>query len=209
MAELTDILNSAPVKPQEERGYIGASSIGGSCDRAIWYGYKNVSRETLDARRARTFDIGKVLERYILEKLESCKIFTMTTELCEKRFPIFKGTPDGIICNAILEIKTAKDSSFRIFQKKGLYEWNRQYYAQLQAYMGMASLGEGYLLALNKDTSELHDEKIYFDAQYYERLLEKTAWITSLDEAPMRINNNPGFYMCRGCDFRKVCHDAR
>lgn len=214
---LTEILNLAPIKPQENRRYIGASSIGGSCDRAIWYGYKCYPREPMDARRARTLMIGKRLEEIVLIWLVAAKIkFLLMDKLVDDNVECFQGRPDAYILMdgieglpSILEIKTAKDSSFRIFQKKGLYEWNRQYYAQLQSYMGMSGIHEAYLLALNKDTSELHDEKVHFDAEYYARLVEKASWIASLDEAPIRINNNPGFYMCRGCDFRKVCHDTR
>jgi len=107
---------------------------------------------------------------------------------------------------AIIEVKTAKDSSFRVFQKAGLQKWYPVYYAQVQAYMGMSGVKEAYVLAINKDTSELHDEHVAFDENYYNELCMKASRIASSITAPDKINNSPFYFVCRGCQYKSICH---
>lgn len=206
--KLTDLINATPIEPEEPRNYIGASSIGNPCERAIYYGYIGAERSVIDARRQRILDIGKTLEKLMLFYISESVLsrFPIGTEYREKRVPQFRGHVDAVLNDAILEIKTAKDSSFRVFEKHGLRKWYPAYYAQVQAYMGMSSIHTAYVLALNKDTSELRDERVEFDSDYYEQLVAKAAKIVEMVEAPNRINDNPAFFMCKICDFRKVCH---
>jgi hypothetical protein len=124
--------------------------------------------------------------------------------------PYFQGHFDGIMTwrkkRAILEIKTAKDASFKIFVKKGLKEWNPQYYAQIQSYMGMSGIFSTYILVLNKDNSDLSDELVLFDAEFYEKLIQKAQMIYGAKVEPPRVHGSPLWYQCKMCKFNKVCH---
>lgn len=201
--------------PQEKRLYIGASGIGGPCARAIWYGYKGYAKE-YPAQLLLTFEVGKYLEKMLINELGSyegrviktCEPYTGEPLLVKsKECPQLQGHMDGIINDEIvLEIKTAKNASFTVFKRDGLKRWSPNYFYQLQAYMGMAGLLKGVLLAINKDTSELHEEWMDFEPETYRNIVRKAQSIVDCNEAPGRINNNPGFYICSRCEFKKVCH---
>lgn len=207
------IHESLEKETQEKRLYIGASGIGGPCARAIWYGYKGYDKE-FDIRTLLTFDIGKALERVIVKKLlmsgievvtaeETCALMTFKS----KEVPEFQGTLDGIINqDIVLEIKTAKNASFAVFKRDGLRRWSTNYFYQLQAYMGITGLLKGVLLAINKDTSELHEEWVDFEPETYRNIVRKAQSIVDCNEPPNRISNNSGFYICARCEFKKVCH---
>ena len=211
---LTRRIDSLVNPPDEPRRYIGASGIGNLCERKIWYGYHGIAGEPISAKLLRTFEIGKRLEGMILDALESSGMMLERNQnnlgFIDPDLPEFHGHADALWLgkdeDVLIEIKTAKDSSFRIFERKGLREWNPNYYSQMQAYMGMSGINQGYLLALNKDTSELHDELIKFDSLHYADLRAKAQRIITATEAPERINNNPIFYICRGCQFKEICH---
>ena len=47
----------------EPRAYIGASSIGNPCERAIWYVLNESESKKINVRQKINFDIGKSLER--------------------------------------------------------------------------------------------------------------------------------------------------
>jgi CRISPR/Cas system-associated exonuclease Cas4 (RecB family) len=207
--KLTKILNSIAIENETPRDYIGASSIGSPCMRQIWYAYNGYVGEPISPRLARTFEIGKRLEGMVLDDLESAGLYVIRDwwDLVDRELPYFKGHVDAVIGDAIIEVKTAKDSSFKQFVKHGLRKWSPQYYAQLQAYMGMSGICESYLICLNKDTSELHDEQVMFQPQYYDGLRLKAEMIHAAQEPPPRVNHSPVFYVCKTCRYRRVCHD--
>ena len=154
--DILKLINKAvsAANPKEYRQYIGASSIGKPCKRAIWYGYHGAEQKDVSSALQITFDIGKTLEKLLLEYIgltdlkleipleENKWLFCQDSELKE-----FQGHMDGLLyldelSPTVLEIKTAKSSSFQKFVKDGLLKWNYIYYAQLQAYMGMANLNK-------------------------------------------------------------------
>lgn len=201
---------------REIRKYIGASSIGHACERKIWYSYTGVVGIAPEPTLRRTFDIGHQLEDLIVRYLLDAGLDLDDMEqvdFSDKDIPEFQGHCDAVLhwgphntIKVLIEIKTARDSSFNIFVKKGLKTWYPVYYSQVQAYMGMSGVHEAYVIAINKDTSALHDEHVVFDATHYEELKIKARRIIGATEAPAKINNNPCFFMCKNCEFRKVCH---
>lgn len=207
--------------PQDEpRKYIGASSIGHACSRAIWYGFHGSKRQPIKPNVRVTFDIGKRLETLPIEYLRKAG-FHVTEPTQEnswlfyqdKDVPIFQGHADGLLLMpqekpAILEIKTAKNSLFQMFKNKGLRAWSPTYYAQAQAYMGMSGYKKAALIAVNKDTSEFHHEWVNFDDEFYSQLKMKALAISTIDEPPERINKSPLFLTCQNCSYKGVCHGS-
>lgn len=197
---------------EDTRDYIGASSIGSDCLRQIWYQFKGVKSEGVPSRVRRTWDIGKRLESLIIDWLgdSGVRVERLNFTLNSKIVTTFQGHIDSLIFfgkkGSILEIKTAKDASFKIFFKKGVKVWNPQYYAQIQSYMGMLEVNSAYILVLNKDNSELSDELITFDEEYYKQLEEKALMISKAVVTPPRVNESPLWYQCKQCKFNKVCH---
>lgn len=193
------------------RNYIGASSIGSECLRKIWYEFKGEKGE-IPPKTRRTFEIGELLECIVLDWLENSGIKISRKLLnFESKDSLLKGHADAILIEKgipvrIIEIKTAKDASFRIFKGKGLKLWNPQYYAQVQSYMGMSGVHKGYIIVLNKDNSDLADELVEFDEEYYQELEQKALMISQAQIPPPRISGSPLWYKCKLCKFNKVCH---
>lgn len=197
-------------REDEKRNYIGASSIGSDCLRQIWYEY-NGFKGTFDPRILRIFEVGKRLEGLVVDWLREAgfNVSDQQHVFKDQELQYFQGHCDGVIekPHAILEIKTAKDSSFKQFVKHGLKKWMPKYYDQLQAYLGMSGLINAYILVLNKDDSSLFDEKVTFDASRYIALKEKARLIHDATIEPPRINGNPAWYQCKMCKFKKICHE--
>lgn len=215
-AKILETINKREKK--EHRNYIGCSSIGNPCSRAIWYSFHNAPSLDYTATTQTTFDVGKNLEGMILDYIEEAGISLIRPcqennwlYCFDKTNPKFQGHMDAIIyypdykSPAVLEIKTAKSSRFQSFQKKGLKEFSLTYYAQIQAYIGMMGYEKGVLLALNKDTSELHHEWVDFDPYCYAELQRKAEIIESSEEPPDRINKSPFYYICTRCNYRDTC----
>jgi hypothetical protein len=200
---------------EDARNYIGASVIGSDCLRQIWYEMREVIAEQVPTKTWRTWQIGKKLESLVLDWLDDAGITIGSLprkELRSKIVPIFRGHLDAVwigkggVYKAIIEIKTAKDASFKVFVKKGVKVWNPQYYAQIQSYMGMSGIYSTYILVLNKDNSDISDELVLFDEEYYQKLEAKALMISTAVVAPPRVNGSPLWWQCKLCKFNKVCH---
>lgn len=195
------------------RDYIGASSIGSDCWRQIWYEFNGYEGSQIPPKTRRTWDIGKNLEGLVYEWLISAgvDIRVMQGDHYSEDLPFFRGHSDGIVKIDkefhIIEIKTAKDASFKIFLKDGVKLWNSRYYAQLQSYMGLSGVNSAYILVLNKDNSEISDELVHFDKDFYETLKNKAQMIANAELPPPRINSSPIWYECKLCKFNKECHE--
>jgi YqaJ-like viral recombinase domain len=211
--KLTKLIEKSLERTQDEpRNYIGASSIGSDCLRQIWYQFKGVEAESVPVKFIKIWAVGKHLEQLVVDWLTNAgvTIERNDTTYQSKNVPEFQGHFDGIITScknrAILEIKTAKDASFKIFEKKGLKVWNPQYYAQVQSYMGMSGIGSTYILVLNKDNSDSCDELVSFDEEFYQKLEDKALMISSATVEPPRIHGSPLWFQCKLCKYNKVCH---
>jgi Domain of unknown function DUF83 len=199
----------------ESRDYIGASSIGHPCLRHIWYNYNKYPRKQFSAKQKRTLTTGKYLESLLIEEILNADINIDYNEngshhLYDYDYPVFQGNMDAVMMidnkQVVLEIKTAKDSSFKNFVKNGLYKWNIQYYSQIQSYLGMADINHAYILVINKDTGELHDEFITFDELHYSLIKHKVNEVINAKEPPEKINKSPIFYICNMCQYKEICH---
>lgn len=199
---------------KDVRDYIGASSIGSDCLRQIWYEFKGTKAEKVPTKTRRTWAIGKWLEHLVMEWLDDANItlgVLPVRTLKSALVPKFQGHVDSVwikkgLAHAIIEIKTAKDASFKIFVKKGVKVWNPQYYAQIQSYMGMSGIHSTYILVLNKDNSDLSDELVTFDPVFYAALEQKALMISTAVVSPPKINGSPLWYQCKMCKFNKICH---
>src|SRR5690606_39113183 len=214
--KLTKIIEKSQSRTDSSaRDYIGASIIGSDCWRQMWYEFNGYLGEDVPAKTRRTWAIGKHLECLILDWLENAglQLDREYANLKSKSLDIFKGHVDSVWIKkdgskVIIEIKTAKDASFTIFVKKGLKLWNPQYYAQIQSYMGMSGIHSTYILVLNKDNSELSDELVLFDEEFYKKLEAKALMISTAPTIPPKVNNSPLWYQCKCCKYNKICHNS-
>lgn len=192
------------------RDYIGASSVGGACDRAIWYEYKGY-KSKFGEKTKMTFEIGKSIEEIVLRVLElEGGMIERPLQFKEESLPLFRGTCDAVIEiegeRVILEIKSASDSNFSKMARQTIAIANTRYWDQAQSYMGMSGIHKCIFLVVNKNTSDIYEELVAFDKFHYQSLVEKARVISKCEKEPARINESPLFYLCKMCGFKDACH---
>lgn len=257
----TRILKTYIPEKEEVRGYIGASSIGHTCDRKIWLQWrgnitaKECMPEELYAKRQRIFERGKEEEEKIIKRLERAGyiiehpqkqlLFATPTFHLEgfatahnPNFFGLKGHIDGMIVDPhdpekkpyILEIKTAKESSYKgvlkYYEKlkkqvplwisedekngllyKGLEEIYPQYIIQVQVYMFLSEINQAIILIINKNTDDLQSIIIEYNPDIAEGAIQKTHRISSMDSLPLGIKNEEKQpYQCKMCEFKNYCY---
>lgn len=203
------------------RAHLGASVIGGACDRAIWYGFRWASRARHTGRLLRLFETGHLAEARFVANLRRIGVTVLDLDPATGRqwtlrdaTGHFGGSMDAVAIGLpeapktwhVCEFKTHSERSFLALQKDGVAASKPAHWAQMQVYMHLAGLDRAFYLAVNKNTDELYQERIHADVEAGLRLLAKAERIIAAARPPARISDDPAWWQCRFCDHHAVCH---
>ena len=203
------------------RPHLGASQIGKSCERALWYDFRWVTRSGFPGRILRLFESGQLEESRIVRNLRRIDATVLEVDpetgrqwRVEAHGGHFGGSLDGVALGLIeapktwhvVEFKTHGLKSFRELVAKGVAEAKPQHQAQMQIYMHLTGLTRAMYLAVCKDTDDLHVERVRADADAAERLLAKASRVIHAARPPSRISEDPAWFECRFCDHHDLCH---
>lgn len=226
------LLESKTIPNKIDRGYLGASSIGAECWRALWYSFHFVNfRESVSIRMQRIFDIGHKEEQIVISELIDAGIsvfkkdqenntIPMTGKKEEEQEEIVGfaghviGHPDGRVIGLIeskaehlLEIKTANKERFTQFVRHGVEEASPEYFGQMQWLMLKMKLNRALFVMTNKNNSERHYERVRFNKREAEALERKSVVIVTSTEPPERFSDSRNWLICNYCKHRSQCWD--
>lgn len=214
-------------QPQDERAYLGASSIGHECSRYLWYKY-NGHKEKFDAKTLRRFADGHRTEEVILGWLESCEGITLYTrgsdgaQIGFETFSgLFKGHYDGVGRGFpqapstwhIVEVKCVGEKAFKELEKlkaqdekSAIALWKPEYYSQVQVYMHAEELTRAIHIVATPGARDLISVRTNYDKAHAEAMFAKAKRIIDAKEPPERVGG-PDYFKCRMCGLREVCHE--
>jgi hypothetical protein len=201
------------------RPHLGASLIGHSCDRFLWLTFRWARRERFDGRVLRLFDRGKREEAVVIEELrgigcevwaddggEQFRVSALGGHFGGSMDAVAEGLPEAPRTAHVVEIKTHGAKSFKDLQAKGVVKAKPMHHAQMQAYMHLAHLKRAAYFAVNKDTDEIHFERLEHDTSDAEALLERAERIITARVPPARLNDDPAWFECKWCPMHALCH---
>jgi hypothetical protein len=92
------------------------------------------------------------------------------------------------------------------FPGKGVREAKFEHYVQIQLYMRKMGLAVALYMAVNKNTDDLYGELVPLDSGVADQFLDRGEKLVWMKEPPAKLNPSPGFFKCRFCDHKPVCH---
>lgn len=217
------------------RSHLGASILGRECMREIWNSWHWVTKPHFEGRILRLFNRGHLEEPRMVACLLTIGVEVWQFDENGKQFRIsdhnghFGGSMDAV-CRGVPdmpdepvlgEFKTHNEKSFAKMAGKaendsngrrirvggeGVIKAKWEHFIQMQIYMGKNGLRWALYMAVNKDTDEIHAEMVAFDVNQYNKALERAGTIIKSLSPPKRINDSPGWFGCRFCDHKPVCH---
>ncbi|NND99438.1 MAG: hypothetical protein HKN47_19150 [Pirellulaceae bacterium] len=216
-------INKALETEQEtgHRKHLGASIVGKNCRRQIWYIFRWFKREKFEGRMLRLFERGHREEKRIHALLKAAGVTVwdvnpdtgeqFRAKSCDGHFG---GSGDGMLYNvpdipgeyALLECKTHNEKSYRHLCNNGLSMSKVAHFEQLQWYMAKLGVKWCLYIAVNKNDDDIFPELIPLQPDVAARLDEKGASIIYSKNAPPRVNKSPGYFECKWCHFREICH---
>jgi hypothetical protein len=205
---------------QSHRPHLGASQIGHSCDRYLWYQFRWAASPSFDGRMLRLFDHGDSEEARFVRDLRAAgftiydvdrqtgKQFNFTA--CGGHFGCSldgagKGFPESPRWH-LLEFKTMNAKQFGILKSKGLKDAKPQYWAQVIVGMELSGLERTMHLTICKDNDEVYGERIHASTSEANRLLERAERVIFSESPLERVSERPDWYECKWCDMQDACH---
>lgn len=210
---------------QSLRKHLGASEIGGPCERYLWYSFRHGCKAEFPGRMYRLFARGDVEEPRMAADLRAigCTVHTVDDYFSAKEKPKqfrfsalgghFGGSMDGCALGVpeapktwhVLEFKTHNAKSFTKLIKQEVEKAHPKHYAQMMTYMHLSGMKRALYVAVNKDTEELYTERIRYDKALAEAMMDRAERIIFSTTPPERIANRQDYYLCKWCDAQKLC----
>ena len=188
---------------RQGRPHLGASEIGHECDRYLWLSFRWAKPADFDGRMLRLFDTGNHQEPRLIADLRAIgvEVWDKDADGNQWRYKAvgdhFAGSLDGVGLGLpeapktphLLEFKTANAKSFAAMVKNGVKKSKPQHWVQMQVYMGWAKLTRAMYIMVDKNTDDIHTERI----------------ITSPEPAVTLADDATNF-TCKFCRFKDQCY---
>lgn len=217
---------------QPARNYLGASAIGGECERAIQFEYAGAPREkAFPPATLRKFAFGHLSEEWARQEFRDAG-FDIRTTSPRTGLPYgfsqmggkFRGHPDGVFVGGretlpnghnmtyprLWEHKGVGAKSAKAIERDGLKKAKPGYYAQVALYMGYLDLmAEPAIFTVTcLDSGEQEHYPIPFDADEAQRVSDRAVRIikaTDAEELLPRPFAKSDHYVCTMCAFKDRC----
>lgn len=214
------------------RTHLGASLIGRSCKRYLWYVFRWCKHVQHDGRKQRLFNRGHREEARFIEWLEGIgfKVWFEDRDAQPDEngnYPQYRisdcnghfgGSLDGIAQfppgwgidePVLLEFKTnGTGQGFNKLVDNGMVIEKKDHFAQTSTYGFKYQFRFVLYLNINKNDDSLHIEVAKLDWNLGQQLIAKAGQIIGSQTPPPKLSENPTFQECRYCDMRDICHEG-
>lgn len=194
------------------RDYLGLSTIGTKCHRALQYQHYWAYETEISTRIKRLFAVGHDAEHIMIADLAKLGIIVRDQQKeIIGAAGHWKGHIDGQAFTIkdgdfLVELKTHNDKSFKELVKLKVKLSKPTHYGQMQSYMGYLGLCKGLYMALNKNDSTYYFEWVEFDEAYFKESMRKEMEVILADTLLPRIGTGTStWFECKFCDAKDVC----
>ena len=205
------------------RPHMGVSQLGQPCDRRLWLQFRWAVQERFPGRILRLFRRGHDEENAIVQDLRAVGVDIQETNARQSFVSFGKhvsGSPDGVIESGLIEapktrhvaeFKTHSKKSFDDLTKKGSVKQSKpEHWAQMQAYMHGKGIDRAAYIAVCKDDDRMYLERIYYDEEAAQKLVERGQRIAMAERMPEPVAGAaPDWYQCKFCPAHSFCHGDR
>ena len=202
------------------RNHLGASIIGGFCDRNTWMTFRWIKHKIHSGRMQRLFQDGHWYEERFIEMLQGigCEVRQVDPQTGKQyRISFAKrhggGSSDGILILSsrygafppmICEFKTINEKGFLQFHD---VEYSKpEHWGQICIYGFMNGIQHAVYFQVNKNDADMRVEVVELDWLHAQTLIKKAGDIIASQTPPPRISNDVSWWQCKFfCDHYRVC----
>jgi hypothetical protein len=219
-----DAINAHYEKHQDVRlpQRLTARLLASNCERQGWYAFRwardpkrfpgsivrsNLARQqNMDELVASLSDAGVKVQRVDPKTFMAIDVIAADGHYRQK----ITGTVEGLLeapkTVHLLYADQQPAKAFAQIVKHGLAIGKPDRIPALQIGMHLLGLTRSYYLVRNKDTDELHSERIEHDAVHAMTLLAKAERIRDANQPAARVSDDPNWFECKFCPAFDLCH---
>jgi len=203
------------------RTHLGASLIGDTCRRKLWFTFRWVDHVKHTGRMYRLFNTGHMEEARIIGWLQGAGYKVENIDPATGRQYIisdvcghFGGSIDGIVevpglGNCLLECKTSKcGAEFKTLFDNGVFAKDK-HWSQVCTYGFKLGLTHALYICKNKCNDDLYIEPVELDWKHGEDMIRKAESVIFSEIPPPRESESKDFWKCKMCQFVAVCHSGK
>lgn len=201
------------------RAHLGASQIGESCARRLWFSFRWAGAEKMPGRVLRLLNTGQREEERLIADLRAIGVRVEDRDADGKQWRVsahgghFAGSMDAAAVGFpeaprawhVVEFKTSNTKAFKELQKSGVRVAKPMHFAQMQVYMHLTEMTRAAYIVVCKETDDLYFERVEYDQAEAEKLMERAGRIIFAAEPPPGISTDPAFWECKFCPFFEQC----
>jgi len=197
------------------------------CERALWFAFRMAFElEAKDGKKARLLDTAKLDQSRLIGDLYRAGIQVAETgSRVTALGGHLRGRPQGNATNVpeapkavhVILCSTKNEKAFKQIAvgvtsrkdgsvSKGVQEQSPSLYARAQIFMHLLKIERCLFVLENRGTSELHVERLKYDAAHGLQLMAKAERVITSNRAPAKISEDPAKYPCIMCPASSVCH---
>lgn len=210
------------------RKHLGASLIGHSCNRYLWYVFRHVQKPVHGGRLLRLFNRGHREEARFTEWLRGSGwlVDEVDPETGKQfRFSAVNGhfgcsidgigtPPDSLrkflpegTTKLLLEYKTSgTGAKFNNTRTNGVKLEKPQHFSQMCIGGFGFNLPLAWYMMINKNDDDIEGQLSKLDPSHAEELIAKAEYVITCPQAPKRISETSTHFLCKMCDFKNICH---
>lgn len=215
---------------RSDRAYLGASVVGGSCDRKLWLSFRWAKGGFIEAAGLRRINDGHRGEQVVADMLRKVPGLDLSTEKepgVQHSFEAlgghFRGNCDGLLmglvqdpeklyvweCKVVNETKFKKVASLKVAkgENETLKHWDYVYYAQAQIYMHFFDAPAHYLTVASPGVRDLISVVTQYDKGEAQKFIDKASRVIFAPRPAGKISDNPAWHECKYCNFHSMCHE--
>lgn len=223
--EILDDIDRAAVEMHSDghRKHLGASIIGETCYRKLWFVFRWVYNFPFQGRQLRLFNRGHLEEPRFTGWLQHAGYTVYPVDPATgNQWRVssigghFGGSKDGIVYlppkfnypkPLLLEYKT--NGTGPVFNKlidKGVAIAKPMHFDQMSTYGYIDKHAFALYLNVCKNDDNIHAEIVKLDQDRGKKLEDKARVIILSQVPPPRAAENPAAEVCKYCDFKDVCY---
>jgi len=202
------------------RAHLGASLIGHNCERHLWLTFRWALAPKFDGRMLRLFETGHKEELRLVSDLRRIGVTVHDTQpdgVTQWRVNDCGGHFGGSLDAAAIglqeapktwhccEFKTSNTKAFKELQDKGVRAAKPMHWFQMQTYMHLTGMTRAAYIVKCKETDQLYMERVHYEKQEAEKIIERALRVITAPEPPARIGS-ADWYECKFCHHAAICH---
>lgn len=206
------------------RQYLGASGVGGNCERALFYNFRWSSTRSIAASGLKAIADGHAVEQVMIKRLRSVAGVELYVDDNGKQIGFndisghYQGSVDGIIRHewlgeAIWENKATNVTKTEKLKKlkaedegTALKRWDTTYYYQAQVYMHHLGFKRHYLTCCTPGGRDVVSVITEYNESDALMMRDRAQRVIFGERPSVRASSDPAFYSCKWCAHWGICH---